>query len=67
MHDGTVFVWCYGSCHGADWTPLTVRTGIMGCLSLHVNRADRTPVLFTAQSCMRQRGKDCGKGVLKER
>ena len=35
-------VLCHGSRHGADWTPLPVRTGVTGPLSLHVNGADRT-------------------------
>ena len=35
-------VWYHGSCHGADRTPLTIRTGVTGRLSLHVNGADRT-------------------------
>ena len=53
--------------NGADQTLLIARTGVTGRLSLHVNGADWTPVLFTRQSYMRQRGRDCGKGALKER
>ena len=43
-------VLCHGSRHGADWTPLPVRTGVTGRLSIHVNGADWTPVLFIRQS-----------------
>ena len=60
-------VWYHGSRHGADWTPLTIRTGVTGRLSLNVNGAYWTPVLLTRQSYMRQRRRECGKGALKER
>ena len=40
--------------NGADRTPLTIRTGVTGRLSLQVNGAHGTPVLFTRHEAERE-------------